>query len=279
MSKKIFLSPSEQFKNVYAYGNTTEGVQCGKIANACQKALERCGFTTKLQHEGTMSSKCSAADKWGADLYVCIHTNAFNKKVTGTRIFCFDTVGEGYKAAKAVYKVLAPFTPGTSESVTANPFLYEIKYPAAPTVYVEVEFHDVESAAKWIVEHVKEIGEKICEGICAHYNVPYKKEEKKEETPSSNELYRVRKTWKDVKSQIGAFRILENAKKACVYGYKVYNSKGSIVYSNDKKSVDEIAREVIKGLWGNGAERRERLEAAGYNYDEVQARVNALLNN
>jgi hypothetical protein len=42
------------------------------------------------------------------------------------------------------------------------------------------------------------------------------------------------------------------------------------------KSVNEVAREVIKGSWGNGAERKQRLEAAGYNYGEVQARVDEL---
>ena len=36
------------------------------------------------------------------------------------------------------------------------------------------------------------------------------------------------------------------------------------------KSVEEIAREVWRGLWGVGDDRKERLEAAGYNYDEVQ---------
>lgn len=43
------------------------------------------------------------------------------------------------------------------------------------------------------------------------------------------------------------------------------------------KSIDEVAREVIKGVWGNGSSRKSRLEAAGYNYKEVQSRVNALL--
>lgn len=41
-----------------------------------------------------------------------------------------------------------------------------------------------------------------------------------------------------------------------------------------KKSVEEIAQEVINGKWGNGQERVKRLEAAGYNYNEVQNRVN-----
>ena len=36
---KVFLSPSEQFNNAYAWGNTSEGLQCGKIANVCKLSL------------------------------------------------------------------------------------------------------------------------------------------------------------------------------------------------------------------------------------------------
>ena len=43
------------------------------------------------------------------------------------------------------------------------------------------------------------------------------------------------------------------------------------------KSIDTIAREVIRGNWGNGADRKARLEKAGYNYGAVQERVNAIL--
>lgn len=45
-----------------------------------------------------------------------------------------------------------------------------------------------------------------------------------------------------------------------------------------KKSVDEVAKEVIRGEWGNGDERYNRFTNAGYNYNEVQAKVNELLN-
>ena len=44
-----------------------------------------------------------------------------------------------------------------------------------------------------------------------------------------------------------------------------------------KKSVEELANEVIQGLWGNNPERKERLEAAGYDYSAVQTRVNEIL--
>ena len=44
-----------------------------------------------------------------------------------------------------------------------------------------------------------------------------------------------------------------------------------------KKSIDTVAKEVIDGKWGNGSERKSRLEKAGYNYTTVQNKVNALL--
>ena len=52
-------------------------------------------------------------------------------------------------------------------------------------------------------------------------------------TPTTTEMYRVRKTWEDSKSQVGAYTDLENAKKACDKAgkdYEVYNSKGVAIY-------------------------------------------------
>ena len=45
----------------------------------------------------------------------------------------------------------------------------------------------------------------------------------------------------------------------------------------NNQNIDPIATEVIQGDWGNGEERRERLEKAGYDYDAIQARVNELM--
>lgn len=44
-----------------------------------------------------------------------------------------------------------------------------------------------------------------------------------------------------------------------------------------KKTVNELAQECIKGLWGNGSARKQKLTAAGYNYTAVQAEVNRIL--
>lgn len=49
-----------------------------------------------------------------------------------------------------------------------------------------------------------------------------------------------------------------------------------------KKSVDEVAREILYspnyGGWGTGQERRNKLQSEGYNADEVQARINQIVN-
>ncbi len=56
--------------------------------------------------------------------------------------------------------------------------------------------------------------------------------------------------------------------------YKKTLEKAGITIKDDKKHIEKIVQEVIAGKWGNGAERRKRLEAAGYNYAQVQAAVN-----
>lgn len=223
---KVFLSPSNQYDNPYAYGDTTEGVQCGKIAEACKAALERSGVTVKLMHDESMQEKCAASNAFGADLHVPIHTNAFNGLVRGTRMFCFSSNGEGMKACQAIFNRLAPITPGTSENIRVDASLYEVRVPSAATAYIECEFHDSVESAEWIINHTGYIGETIARGICDYFGVTFR--EKEQAQPS--------------------------------------------------KSVDEVAREVIRGEWGNGSDRRQRLEAEGYDYAAVQKRVNELLN-
>lgn len=71
---------------------------------------------------------------------------------------------------------------------------------------------------------------------------------------------------------------LENA------GYK-YNEVQALVNqklmgtssTSSSKSIDTIAQEVINGMWGNGEDRKNRLQNAGYDYNAVQSKVNQIL--
>lgn len=79
------------------------------------------------------------------------------------------------------------------------------------------------------------------------------------------------------KIQVGAFKVKANAeammKKLQAAGFSAFIT----TEEGAGKSVDELAREVLQGKWGNGAERKKRLEAAGYDYATVQKKVNQLV--
>ncbi len=51
----------------------------------------------------------------------------------------------------------------------------------------------------------------------------------------------------------------------------------SSVTPPQKASIEDVAREVIQGKWGNGSARVNRLTSAGYNASEIQSKVNDIL--
>ena len=205
--KKVYVSPSDQVKNAYAAGNTTEAIQCRQIATLLVKALERQGFGAKTNLTGSMYERVKESNDFGADLHTCLHTNAYDEKlgekeVSGTRLFCYVMGGEGHKACKAIMARLAPITPGTSDGISARPELYECRAAHAPTVYIEIDFHDVDEVALWIINHKEEIAEAIAQGICDYFGVEYKAPAATQDKPQESKLYRV---------QIGAYSVKANA--------------------------------------------------------------------
>ncbi len=63
----------------------------------------------------------------------------------------------------------------------------------------------------------------------------------------------------------------------CDMNYFYGELEESTATNTDKKSVDELAQEVINGKWGDGEDRKAKLEEAGYDYNAVQDRVNEIL--
>ena len=171
MAKKIYLSPSNQYANSYAYGNTTEMEQCNKIAIAAETALKRCGFSVKRAPKGqNMYTSISESNNFGADVHVCIHTNAGGGK--GTNVFVYNRSAENLKYAQPVYNELVKLT-GVGRGISKNE-LAEINSTHAKCVYCECEFHDSSNLAKWIINNTTKLGEAICKGLCTAFGVTYK---------------------------------------------------------------------------------------------------------
>ena len=209
LSKKIYISPSNQSANTYATGNTNEKEQCHKIAKACVEFLEKHGFSVKCTYDDDMYKRVRESNAFGADMHVAIHTNATAKhNVTGgTQILLYSISGERKKAGQAVFKRLAPITPGKSaERLIAKPDFYECNSAKGLTVYCECEFHDTKEGSDFIIKNTKKIGEAIAKGICDYYGVEIIDFPIKEiSAPTKAEtLYVV---------QTGAFSIKKNAQK------------------------------------------------------------------
>ena len=80
-------------------------------------------------------------------------------------------------------------------------------------------------------------------------------------------LYRVRKTWADAQSQLGAFASLDNAKAACPAGYTVYDKDGKAVYTNNEEDIDMTQTE-LKIMIQDAADKAV-VDAIGRHYNTV----------
>lgn len=92
-------------------------------------------------------------------------------------------------------------------------------------------------------------------------------------TVASEGMYKVQSNGYADKTD--ANTLLAKMKKAGFSGF--INTRAADKAPTTKKTVKRIAQEVVWGKWGNGAERKKKLTAAGYDYDEVQNMVNKLL--
>ena len=183
---KIYLSPSDQSDNVTATGNT-EAEQCGNIARKCAEILNKRGHITLVGDNSVRKSfvkRVQESNKFGADLHICIHTNAGGGK--GTLVMCSEKSKDN-QYVKNIYDSVAKLTPTPDKGIQVRNNLYEINATKAVCVYIEVEFHDNQHTQQWILDNLEEIAEAIADGI----------------TPKGESvIYRV---------QIGAFKDRNNA--------------------------------------------------------------------
>lgn len=357
-----------------------ESAMTWKLSNYLKDELEALEIEVTLSRNNIDSNPELFDRGYGAkgkDLFLSIHSNACgNENVDYPVIYRGvdkQNANEfGLKLAKLIQELMGTKQNGrTATKLSSNDRdkngklddeYYGVLYgaDAAGLDYyyiVEHSFHTNLNATKWLSndENLKLLAREEAKLIASYFNVKTNdvqkvenkqetKEEVKVETPKSDTLYRVRKSWNDSKSQIGAYSVLENAKKACKDGYYIFNSKGEVVYpienktndtsniyvvkkgdtlseiakkynttvatlvslnniknaniinigqkivlpsnsktntttskvTSNKKTNEEIAKEVLQGKWGNGTTRKQKLEAAGYNYSEIQKIVNNL---
>lgn len=97
--------------------------------------------------------------------------------------------------------------------------------------------------------------------------------------PAENkQLYRVRKSWEDTKSQLGAYSVLENAKAACKDGYTVYDESSKAVYGTELQPDTDAAGIIWAFLTGKGLNAYAVAGLMGNLYAESGLNANNLQN-
>lgn len=113
-----------------------------------------------------------------------------------------------------------------------------------PGIILEHSFHTNTKSTNWLLvdANLDKLAKAEADAIAKYFGVT-----KQEATPApapttpsteEKKYYRVRKSWSDAKSQIGAYTNLNNAKKNCKDGYKVFDWNGNVVYPVETTKVE-----------------------------------------
>ena len=219
------------------------------------KHLRASGFKTILVAKGDedvpLATRVARANNAKADLYVSIHANALTGKWGthgGTETYVYMGSKESERIGRIIHKHLMQGTPLRDRGVKKGNHLYVLRNTKMPAVLVECAFMDNLEEAKLLLSDAfrRECAREIAMGICEAYGVKFKDgvdSSSSGGSSSTDKLYRVRKTWGDAKSQKGAYKDLNNAKKLAdslkSQGYKVFDWNGKVVYDPNPQKTEE----------------------------------------
>jgi len=210
------------------YGSYTEAGLMLPITKACVKYLRSSGIEVLTDadkgNNWNIALGVSNANKQKVKLFMSIHCDWYK---AGSGVMPLYVSVEGKKIAKAVESAVKSGMKMKSRGCIRRTDLRELNETTMPAVILETGA--IKADLKMFQQSYDEYGKCIAKGICAYLGVTFKNDKK------PTELYRVRSSWADAKSQKGAFADLQNAILcADVNGMNVYDSKGSSVYSSKK---------------------------------------------
>lgn len=159
----VFLSPSDQLGNTYAYGDTNEAVVCQEISNLLEDKLNALGVM--VDSEPNMYNAVDRSNKLRPDLHLAIHTNASpSHNVRGVRVFYYPGSEYGKTYAEEFFRSLSGLYEG-SHAINEYGSLYELRKTFSTAVYLELDFHDTVEGAKWLINNKEVIANTLCNVI------------------------------------------------------------------------------------------------------------------
>lgn len=174
----IYLSPSTQENNLFVSGGSEE-YYMNLIADAMVPYLNASGIQyTRNTPEMTAASSIRASNAGNYDLHVAIHSNAAPEgkygTVRGSIVFYYPSSTQGKRAAEIMANNLRSIYP-LPDKVTAQPSttIGELRLTRAPSVFLELAYHDNYDDAAWIKNNIEPIARNIVLSLTEYFGIPF----------------------------------------------------------------------------------------------------------
>lgn len=175
---RIYLSPSTQEYNPYV-NEGSEELWMNLLADAMEPLLTASGILyTRNTPDMTAASSIHASNQGSYDLHLALHTNASGAQNAGEQrgiiIFYFPGSAQGMAAANFFedgLKIIYPLPNLVRTQATTT--LGEIRLTRAPSVLLELGFHDNPEDAAWIVTHIDQMARALVLALTEYFGIPF----------------------------------------------------------------------------------------------------------
>ncbi len=174
----IYLSPSTQENNYFVNGGTEEQYM-NLLADKMIPYLDASGIRyVRNTPSMTASSSIAASNAGNYDLHLALHSNAAPDDRYGTArgsiVFYYPTSEKGRRAAEIIADGLKAIYPipnrVRAEGTTA---IGEVRRVRAPSVFLELAFHDNEADANWIKNNLDTIARNLVLSLTEYFGIPF----------------------------------------------------------------------------------------------------------
>ena len=174
----IYLSPSTQENNLYVNGGTEEEWM-NRLADAMEPYLSANGIRyTRNTPDMSAAAAIRASNSGNYDLHLALHSNAAPEgrygQVRGILVFYFPGSAEGQEAANLVADNLKAIYP-LPNLVRAQPTtsVGEVRLVRAPSVFIEMGYHDNPDDAAWIKSNLEPAARSIVLALTEFFVLPF----------------------------------------------------------------------------------------------------------
>lgn len=174
----IYLSPSTQENNLYVTGGTEEEWM-NRLADALVPYLTACGIRySRNTPQMTAASSIRASNQGSYDLHLALHSNAAPEGLYGQRrgiiVFYYPSSAEGRRAAQLIadnFKEIYPLP--NDVRAEASTTIGEVRLTRAPSVLIEMGYHDNRDDAVWITSNLDAAARSIALSLTEFFSLPF----------------------------------------------------------------------------------------------------------